>query len=116
MKKIIYTLIIALFSFSIQTQAQTTTQVGTIPGQVSVSQGGGATYNIPIEVPAGINGMQPNLSLSYNSQGGDGPFGVGWSLNGLSVIYKSVKNIINDNTISGIEDLNVFISSVNSLK
>ena len=104
MKKIIYTLIIALFSFSIQTQAQTTTQVGTIPGQVSVSQGGGATYNIPIEVPAGINGMQPNLSLSYNSQGGDGPFGVGWSLNGLSVIYKSVKNIINDNTISGIED------------
>ncbi len=62
MKKIIYTLIIAFFCVAIQTQlkAQTTTAVGTIPGQVSVSQGGGATYNIPIECLAGIMGMQPN--------------------------------------------------------
>ena len=34
----------------------------------------------PIEIPAGRQGIQPNLSLQYNSAGGNGWMGLGWDL------------------------------------
>jgi len=39
-----------------------------IPGAFDVSSLGAAAYSIPIKVPTGFNGVQPNLSLNYNSQ------------------------------------------------
>ena len=59
--------------------------VGSIPGQLSVEQGA-AVYTIPIEVPPGVAGMQPDLAITYNSNAGNGLLGVGFSLSGLSVI------------------------------
>lgn len=41
---------------------------------------GAATTSVAIEVPAGRNGMQPNLALAYSSLGGAGPYGKGWDL------------------------------------
>jgi hypothetical protein len=46
--------------------------VGAIPGSFSVSPSGAAIYTVPIEVPKGINGMEPKVSLVYSSQAGNG--------------------------------------------
>lgn len=66
-------------SFSLATVAKGDL-VGTLPGEFSVDNKGAANYSIPLEVPPGINGMQPSLSLNYNSNAGNGVLGVGWSL------------------------------------
>ena len=44
---------------------------GSVPGDFSVS-GGVATYSVPIAVAPGRGGMQPEVSLSYSSAGGNG--------------------------------------------
>lgn len=41
---------------------------------------GTADIYYPIEIPAGRQGMQPNLALSYNSGSGNGFLGVGWDM------------------------------------
>lgn len=54
--------------------------VGTLGGDVSVDNHGSANYSIPLPIPAGRSGMQPRLSLEYNSNAGNGPLGIGWSI------------------------------------
>lgn len=48
--------------------------VGSIDGQVNIASGA-STYTIPIVVPQGTSNIQPNISLTYNSQAGDGAAG-----------------------------------------
>ncbi|GHT17579.1 hypothetical protein FACS189429_1950 [Bacteroidia bacterium] len=75
--------------------------VGTLAGSSSVSPTGAAGYSIPIEVPAGTNGFQPNLSIAYNSQGGYGALGTGWDIGGLSSISRGLQNFYFDQTADG---------------
>ncbi len=77
--------------------------VGAIPGSFNVTGSGGASYTIPIEGVMGMDGMQPNMSLSYNSQSGYGIAGLGWSIGGLSAITKVPKNKYFDGEITGME-------------
>ena len=56
--------------------------VGQITMNSSVSPSGGRIYSIPLVTAAGYN-FTPQLSLTYNSQGGDGTAGYGWNINGL---------------------------------
>ena len=79
------------------------TEPGVTPGEFSVDQGGAANYTIPIAVPPGTAGMQPSLSLSYNSQSGNGLLGVSWTLGGLSVITRCNQTIVQDGINRGVQ-------------
>ena len=76
--------------------------VGSPDGVFSVSQLGGATYAIAIEVPVGLPGATPQISLSYNSQGGNGVAGYGCNISGISAISRGVRDIFHDGTANGI--------------
>ncbi len=41
---------------------------------------GNASFGYSFNIPAGRNGMQPQVGLSYNSGGGNGWVGLGWSM------------------------------------
>lgn len=72
-------------------------------GQASVSPTGGAVYNVPIMVPPGINGIQPDVALTYNSHGGNGLAGFGWNISGVSVITRIPSTKFHDNNIDPVD-------------
>ena len=76
--------------------------VGSVLGNFSVSPIGAATYSIPIEVPRGIAGLEPQLSITYNSMGTNGILGPGFSLSGISVITRGPRDIWHDGKAHGI--------------
>lgn len=55
-----------------QLQAANPYQGVNVMSPPSVNNSGSANMSLPIEVPAGRNGMQPNLAISYSSDGGNG--------------------------------------------
>src|SRR3712207_3793849 len=72
---------------------------------------GTGNFTIPIALPPGRNGFQPELSLVYSTGNGNGPFGLGWGLSVPGVsrktskgvpIYEDSKDVF---VLSGAEDL-----------
>ena len=53
-----------------------------------MSAQGGANYSLDLVVPPGLQGLSPDLSIAYSSQGGNGVLGQGFSLQGLSAITR----------------------------
>lgn len=101
---------------------------GTAEQVISLPKGGGAVsgigetfssdlftgtgnFTVPIALPPGRNGFQPELSLVYSSGNGNSPFGLGWGLSVPGVSRKTSKGvpIYDDATdtfiLSGAEDL-----------
>src|SRR5262245_28591660 len=83
---------------------------GTSPQIISLPKGGGAlsgigekfspdlytgtgNFTIPIALPSGRNGFQPQLSLVYSTGSGNGPFGLGWNLSIPGVSRKTSKGV-----------------------
>ena len=95
-----------------QTQAEATSpqpSTSSIPS-ISLPKGGGAirdigekfdanpvtgtgSLTVPIATSPGRSGFGPQLSLSYDSGGGNGPFGIGWHLSPPSITRKTDKGL-----------------------
>src|SRR6185295_5032464 len=71
-----------------------------LPGGGGVSDSGGATYDLPLAVPDGPQGMQPMLSIAYGGRV-NGTLGVGFGLSGLSIIAPCTKSIASEGYADG---------------
>lgn len=76
--------------------------VGYLDGSFSVSAMGAATYNVPIAIPPGTAGVQPEIALQYSSQAGEGVAGLGWSIAGISSISRCGKTVAQNGVASGV--------------
>ncbi|MDJ0947184.1 MAG: FG-GAP-like repeat-containing protein, partial [Kiloniellales bacterium] len=82
--------------------ARAETVAGVTAGALSVESSGAARYAVPIDVPPGVAGMEPDLSLVYSSGAGNGLLGLGWSLGGLSVIHRCARTLAQDGVNGGV--------------
>ncbi|MEV0220413.1 SpvB/TcaC N-terminal domain-containing protein [Streptomyces sp. NPDC050704] len=90
--------------------AEGTTDPAAAGSVISLPKGGGAVgglgekfspnlftgtgnFSVPIAVPAGRHGVQPQLSLAYSTGSGNGPFGLGWQLSGPGVSRKTSRGL-----------------------
>ena len=80
----------------------TSLPVGIIPYEAGVGAIGNAAYTIPIEVVPGTKGMQPNLSVEYNSTAGTGLLGESCVLKGISAIQRTGKTPFLDHSSSSV--------------
>ncbi len=69
---------------------------------------GTGSMSVPIATSPGRSGFGPQLSLSYDSGAGNGPFGLGWNLSLPSITRKTDKGIPRYNDL---EESDVFILS-----
>ncbi len=76
----------------------TSTEIAEIPGNISITNQGGANYTIPLDLPEGKGGYTPEINLSYSSFGGNSIAGVGWSLSVTSSIVRCQKILEEDNS------------------
>src|SRR5262245_30919438 len=72
---------------------------------------GTGNFTVPIALPPGRNGFQPQLNLVYSTGNGNGPFGLGWNLSIPGISRKTAKGVpVYDDSkdvflLSGAEDL-----------
>ena len=81
----------------------TTNAGGLAEGAAEVSLDGSLTYSYPLTLPAGVNGLKPNLSIQYANNQADGYLGASWSLAGISAVSRCAASIAQDG-FSGMPD------------
>jgi RHS repeat-associated protein len=84
------------------TVANTNLTLGTTDGIGEVTPYGSFSYQIPINCSPGTGGVQPNIAIAYNSNGGNGMLGLGFNLSGLSAIVRTNKTVFFDTRNDGI--------------
>src|SRR5215208_5041478 len=60
--------------------------------QTNLSSGSGF-YEIRLMLPRGVNDLTPTLGLKYSTGAGNGPFGMGWSLNLPSITRRTERGL-----------------------
>ncbi len=66
------------------------------PVEFAVSDTGSPSLTIPIQIPRGIGGMEPQLALNYSGGSGNGLVGIGWALSGLAAITRCPQTLATD--------------------
>jgi RHS repeat-associated protein len=82
--------------------AQAQSSFGRTPGKFGVSRVGSAQYSIPIWVPPGPRGIQPNIALFYDSNAQIGHLGIGWAITGLGSIERCNKTVAQDSVAANV--------------
>lgn len=77
--------------------------VGTTDGAGNVDAIGGFNYAFPIVCSPGTSGIQPKLSIAYNSNSFSGLLGKGFNIAGLSAIMRTNKTVFYDGINDGIK-------------
>jgi RHS repeat-associated protein len=77
--------------------------VGRTEGTVDVSRVGELTYRIPLALPAGVNGLTPQLALTYEHRRAAFSAGVGWTIEGLPRITRCAKTVAQDGVADNIQ-------------
>ncbi|MFT0716759.1 RHS repeat-associated core domain-containing protein [Flagellimonas lutimaris] len=90
-------------STSLTTRFANSTVTKSTSDKLSVTLAGGVNYSIPIEVPPGLNGVQPEISINYDSHSGNGLAGWGWNISGISVITRVPSTLFHDNIKDGVD-------------
>ncbi|MDH0863143.1 FG-GAP-like repeat-containing protein [Mitsuaria sp. GD03876] len=78
------------------------TLAGSTPATLTVSDAGAAIYQMPIQVPPGVAGLQPQLALKFDSQGTRGIAGAFWSLDGVPAVRRCPRTKAQDGERGGI--------------
>jgi RHS repeat-associated protein len=95
-----FLLLLAAAAFAWRTDAATLT--GRVAGEFAASATGAATYTVPIQVAAGMNGLKPAIALAYDSHSGDGLAGMGWTLTGFPAIRRCALTRAVDGRVQGV--------------
>ncbi|QTD50021.1 CARDB domain-containing protein [Sulfidibacter corallicola] len=72
--------IVCFFVFPAISQLSAGELVGQLPGTMSQTAGGAATYRLTIDLPPAPASIKPGVALVYDSDAGNGPVGRGWRL------------------------------------
>jgi RHS repeat-associated protein len=105
-------------------------QVNSSASAISLPKGGGAlhglgekfapdlhtgtgNFSIPIALPPGRGGFEPQLSLVYSTGNGNGPFGLGWNLSVPNVTRKTSHGVprYNEHLPASDPQIDVFLLS-----
>lgn len=78
--------------------------LGAVKGEHQITSAGDLSYDVPLDIPIGINGVEPSLSLKYNSSGRNGVVGWGWRLSGLPRISRCRASWAVDRYVSGLSN------------
>ena len=73
-----------------------TSAAGITPGSFNVTDSGDARYSVPIRLPPGRAGVQPEIAVIYSSGQGPGLLGVGFGLDGFSSVARCGSNLADD--------------------
>lgn len=77
--------------------------VGAVAASHEVGSDGSANLSIPLQVPPGVQGMHPAVSLAYNSNAGNGIAGVGFDIAGLGAIHRCPATLAREGVVDAVD-------------
>ena len=89
------------------TIAQQTTVVGSTTGVMQATETANLSYSVPITVPPGVSGVQPQLSIEYSSSAGNGIAGLGGHFSVGASITRCEQSIFLDAQVNHNSDLSL---------